>query len=69
MQTPEAEGPKRDAGKEVSAQQLMVPTSFKMLSQPDIWICDTGASSHSTNDKSGAVNERNNGSASLGHAG
>ena len=39
-----------------------------MLSQPDIWICDTGASSHSTNDKSGAVNERNNGSASLGHA-
>ena len=47
----------------------MVPTSIKMLSQPDIWICDTGASSHSTNKKSGAKNERNTGSASLGHAG
>ena len=36
LQTPGAEGPKRDAGKEVSAQQLMVPTSSEMLSQPDI---------------------------------
>ena len=68
IQTPTPEGPKRDAGKQESAQQLMVPTSFEMLSQPDIWICDMGTSSHSTNDKSGAVNERNNGSASLGHA-
>ena len=69
LQTPGVEYPKRGDGKEVSAQQLMIPTSFEMLSQQDIWICDTGASSHSTNDKSGATNEKNTGSASLGHAG
>ena len=29
---------------EVSASQLIIPTSFTVLQQIDIWICDTGAS-------------------------
>ena len=54
---------------EVSAAQLTIPTSFKILQQKDIWICDTGASSHSTNSSSDAQNAKDTGSASLGHAG
>ena len=69
LQTPEAEDPKRNDGREVSAQHRMVPTSLEMLSQPDIWICNMGASSHSTNGRSGTKNERNTESASLGHTG
>ena len=54
---------------EVSAAKLYVPMSFEMLYDRDMWISDTGASSHSTNNKTGATNERKFGSASLGHAG
>ena len=54
---------------EVSAAQLTIPTSFAVLQQTDIWICDTGASSHSTNNSSGGQNVKDRGSASLGHAG
>ena len=69
LQTPGVEYPTRGVGTEVSVPQLVIPTTFEMLSQPDVWICDTGASSHSTNDNSGARNEKDTGSASLGHAG
>ena len=48
---------------------LVMPVSFELLKQEDIWICDTGASTHSTYNKGGATNERQTGSASLGHAG
>ena len=54
---------------EVSATKLEIPASFKILYQNDIWICDTGASSHSTPYRLGARNKRASGSASLGHAG
>ena len=54
---------------EVSAAQLTIPTSFAVLQQTDIWICDTGASSHSTNNSSGGQNVKDTGSVSLGHAG
>ena len=54
---------------EVSASQLTIPTSFGVLQQTDVWICDTGASSHSTNSSSGGQNVKDTGSASLGHAG
>ena len=37
---------------EVSASQLTIPTSFGVLQQTDVWIYDTGASSHSTNNSS-----------------
>ncbi len=40
---------------------------FDMLYESDVWIGDSGASSHSTNNKTGAVNEQQFGSASLGH--
>ena len=46
-----------------------MPTTFEILYEDDVWICDTGASSHSTNNKSGARNEKTSGSASLGHTG
>ena len=52
-----------------TADQLEMPVSFELLKQKDIWICDTGASTHSTYNKEGATNERQTGSASLGHAG
>ena len=48
---------------------MEVPASFDILSEDDIWICDTGASSHSTHNKSGATNVRASGSTSLGHTG
>ena len=53
----------------VSVTMLDMPASFEILYQSDIWICNTGASSHSTNNRSGANNERDSGSTSLGHAG
>ena len=52
---------------EVSAAKLDMPTTFEILYEDDVWICDTGASSHSTNNKLGARNEKNSGSASVGH--
>ena len=54
---------------EMSAAKLEVPMRFEMLYESDIWIGDSGASSHSTNIKTGAVNKRQFGSASLGHMG
>jgi hypothetical protein len=54
---------------EMSAAKLDVPMCFEMLYESDIWIDDSGTSSHSTNYKTGAVNERQFGSASLGHTG
>ena len=33
---------------EVSAVQLMMPTSFGILQEKDSWNCDTGESSHSS---------------------
>ena len=53
----------------MSASQLTIPTSFAVLQQIDIWICATGASSHSTNNSSGGQNVKDTGIASLGHAG
>ena len=54
---------------EVSATKLDMPASFEILYQNDIWICDTGATSHLTPYRLGARNVRDSGSASLGHAG
>ena len=53
---------------EASAMGLEMPVSFALLAQEDIFICDTGASSHATNNKKGATNIRMDGSSSLGHA-
>ena len=52
---------------EASVAKLDMPTSFDILYEGNIWICDIGASSHLTNDASGAKNVRNSGSPSLGH--
>lgn len=43
--------------------------SFDVLAQEDIWICDSGASVHTTNSKKGAVNERPSQSVSIGSSG
>ena len=48
---------------------LETPVPFALLAQEDIFICDTGASSHATNNKKGATNIRVDESSSLGHAG
>ena len=42
---------------EVSTAKLDVPMHFEMVYESDIWIGDSGASSHSTNNKMGAVNK------------
>jgi hypothetical protein len=54
---------------EVSTLKLGIPMPFKVLYNSDMWISDTGASSHSIKNKSGATNKRQCGSASLGHVG
>ena len=57
------------SGAEVSSAGLDMPSTFDILYKSDVWICDTGASSHSTNNYTGATNERECGSSSLGHMG
>ncbi len=54
---------------ETSAMGLEMPVLFALLSHEDIFIYDTGSSSHATKCKKGATNIRINGSSSLGHAG
>ena len=44
-----------------------MPTSFEILYEGNVWICDTGASSHLTNDASETKNVRNSGSPGIGH--
>ena len=46
-----------------------VPASMDVLRDANIWICDSGASNHSTNSDAGARNKRETTSASLGHVG
>ena len=46
-----------------------VPASMDALRDANIWICDSGASNHSTNSDAGARNKRDTTSASLGHVG
>ena len=43
--------------------------TFDLLYSDDIWICDSGASSHSGKNKRGAKNIKSSGSQSLGHTG
>ena len=52
----------------MSAAKLEMPALFEIIYQNDIWICNTGALSHSTNSKIGAGNIRYSGSASIGHS-
>ena len=54
---------------EACVMGLEMPISFDILTQDDIWICDTGASNNGTKCKKGAVNVRQGGCASLGHSG
>ena len=54
---------------ETSNVKMEMSTSFELLYSDDIWICDTGASSHSSKSNSGAKNVKQNGSQSLGHSG
>ena len=46
-----------------------VPMTMDILSEDDIWICDSGASSHSTKSEKGARNKKDTSSTSVGHAG
>jgi hypothetical protein len=43
--------------------------TLDMLKEPEIWVCDTGATHHSCRSKEGAINERPASSSTLGHAG
>ena len=49
--------------------KMEMSTSFELLYSDDIWICSTGASSHSSKSNSGAKNVKANGSQSLRHSG
>ena len=49
--------------------KMEMPMTFELLYSDDIWICDSGASSHSGKNKRGAKNIKNSGSQSLGHTG
>lgn len=54
---------------EISAGKLDLPLSFETLRHPSIWLADTGASSHSTNNMLGATNVVAKGVSSLGPVG
>ena len=54
---------------ELAAPALPRLHPFSVLQQPDVWICDSGASCHTTNNLNGAVNKRRGGSSSVGHTG
>ena len=47
---------------EVSIVKMEMPSSFELLYLDDIWICDTGASSHLSKSNVGAMNVTANGS-------
>lgn len=49
--------------------KLELPATIELLSQLGIWICDTGASCHSTYSPVGATNIRNSGISTVGHVG
>ena len=46
---------------------MLESASLARLKAEDIWICDSGASNHSTWSKKGARNEKETGSVSIGH--
>ena len=54
---------------ETSTIKMEMPMTFDLLYSDDIWICDSGASSHSAKNKRGAKNIKESGSQSLGHTG
>ena len=55
--------------REASTVKMKMPASFELLYSDDIWICNTGTSSHSSKSNNGAKNVKANGSQSLGHSG
>jgi hypothetical protein len=66
-----AGGSNAEEAKEVELMlaKLELPATIELLSQLDIWICDTGASCHSTYSPVGAINIRNSGISTVGHVG
>ena len=55
---------------EVMLGEVMVtPATFEVLRNDEVWICDTGASSHSTFSGRGGVNSREAGAATIGATG
>ena len=50
-------------------QSVLESASLARLKAEDIWICDSGASNHSTWCKKGVRNEQETGSVSIGHTG
>ncbi len=54
---------------EVAVPFFLMPVSIDILKEDDIWICDSGASCHSTHNKIGAENERIGGVANVGVTG
>ncbi len=58
-----------ETGIEASVAKMEMPSSFELLYSEDIWICDTGASSHSSKSNCEAMNIKSNDSQSLRHFG
>jgi hypothetical protein len=48
---------------------MEMPTLFEVLYGNDVWICDSGGSTHSTKHRAGFTNESEGGSEILGHVG
>ena len=51
------------------AEIMEIPASIELLSDPNIWVFDTGASNHFTMSKLGATNIRESGETSRGMTG
>ena len=54
---------------ELALGKMEIPTTMDILREDDVWICDTGASNHSTNSDAGARNRKDTNSSSVGHVG
>ena len=54
---------------EMALSTIMVPESIDILQEDDVWICDTGASSHSSKSDKGVRSVKESNSTSVGHAG
>jgi hypothetical protein len=59
----------RAAELEASTVKMEMPASFELLYSDNIWIYNTGASSHSSKSNNKAMNIKANDSQILGHSG
>ena len=59
---------KEEFSNELALGKMEIPATMDILKEEDVWICDTGASNHSTSSDAGARNRKDINSSSVGHS-